>query len=203
MRRLLLVSVLSGSVLTTGACLAPVSKLTYDRYDEKSNVYVNDTVGFALRLGDDWRVRTDAQGEFQLLTPTQAPSMDNGNEVTLQAVARHVGLVIETRKVQRSTSLEKLQPSVFKTYENAFKQLRYRLVSLEKKVAHGIEYMEWVYELRTPDMARTVVEGLFLRDNYAVRMRALASTERFEQVRGRIAALYASLTRVDPVRDPE
>jgi hypothetical protein len=158
-----------------------------------------------MRLGDGWRVSTDAGGEFRLLlSPTQAaPTLDKGDELTLKAVGRHLGLVVETRKVQRSTSLEQLQPNIFKKYEGAFRQLRYRLISMEKKSAHGIEYVEWVYELRTPDVARTVVEALFLRDSYAVRMRTLASTDRFDSLRHRIAALYASLTSVEPVRDED
>src|SRR5688500_15248748 len=131
MRRLLKVGAITATLMTSGACLAPVQKLTYDRYDPKSSVYVNDTVGFAMRLGDGWRVSTDAEGEFRLLSPTQAaPTLEKGDELTLRAVGRHLGLVIETRKVQRSTSLDQLQPNIFKKYEGAFRQLRYRLISV-------------------------------------------------------------------------
>ena len=179
-------------------CAAPGQQVTYDRYDARSSTYVNDTAGFALVFGRDWRVNTDANTPGMLF---KVLPVFTGTEVTLKAVAEGIGLWVETTHVAHSIALDQLQPVIYRNNEEYFRQYRYQPVSMEKKEAHGIEYVEWVYHLRSPDRDDTMVEALFLRAGYAVRIRARTTTDRFDDVKGRIERLLGSLTAVDAAAD--
>jgi len=189
--------VLTGFVIGTAACSGPNFQMTYDRYDAQSNTYVNDTAGFALTMDKELRVLTDVQSTsarlFDLLP------MPSGHELSMKAIGQEMGILIETTRMSPKTPLEDLQPLVFRAYEPAFRDLRYQQVSLEKREAHGIDYMEWVYRLRSPDFDRTFVEGMFLRGGYAVRVRALTNSDAYERSKHRIKRVLASLTAVEAV----
>jgi hypothetical protein len=175
-------------------CAAPGSQITYDRFDKASSTYVNDTAGFAMVFDRTWRVVTDAESPGRLFALLPIPT---GTEISLKAVTNGVGLWVETTRVPSTMALGELQPTIFQSYAEYFRHQRYLPRGLEKKNAHGIEYVEWVYQLRTPDRDDTFVEALFLRGGYAVRVRAKTTSEQFESTRGRIERLMGSLTAVD------
>jgi hypothetical protein len=195
MRRFLFSLVL---VTALASCASMGLHLTYDRYDRSSQTYVNDTAGFALTFGDGWRVSTDVDSAFWLFSLIPVPT---GSEVSVRASCNGVGVLVETSRLARETAVDALQRGIFRAYEQQFRAMRYQPLSLERKTAHGIEYMEWVYQLKSPDFDRTFVEALFVRDTYGVRVRALTNSENYEAVRQRINRLLASLTAVTQAVD--
>lgn len=168
-------------------------QLTYDRFDRKSHTYVNDTAGFALQFGPDWRVSTDADMGSRLFDILPLPS---ATEVSVKAAAHGVGLWVETTKVGPGLELEQLHPAIMRAWGPYLRQYRYTPVSLEKKTANGMEYMEWVYHLRSPDFDRTFMEGLFVTDSYAVRVRAKTETDKFADVQERIRRIMGTFRLV-------
>ena len=187
------VAVVAGWVTGAGllACATP-GLVTYDRFDERSHTYVNDTAGFALTFGHGWRVLTDAGPARSV----GALPMPTATEITLKAVSQGVGVQMETTRVPKGIRLKDLQPAMLGMEAEALTQWRYRQVELRERMAHGIPYMQWVYLLQSPDVDRTVVEALFLRGPYAVRLRALVNSSDYEGAKDRIEALMGSLTAV-------
>jgi hypothetical protein len=183
--------------IAPAGCATWIPELTYDRFDPPSGIYVNDTAGFVLVFPRGWRVSTQVDSSPRLLSVLPLPS---ATEVSMKARTADVGLWVETTKVDPRMSLESLQPAILRAYGEALRQFRYHPHSLEKRSANGLDYMEWVYQLRSPDFDQTFLEGMFVRGGYAVRIRAKTETESFDQVRGRIHQLLGTLTALDAVQ---
>ncbi|MBI5497737.1 MAG: hypothetical protein HY904_22205 [Deltaproteobacteria bacterium] len=180
--------------LLVGCATPPSPQLTYDRYDSRSTTYVNDTAGFAMVFEPGWRVFTDVDNPARLFNLLPVPT---GSEVSVKAVTDGVGLWVETTRVPSSMPLTRLQPAILNAYREYFRQLRYQQLSLEPRTGHGIEYVEWIYRLSSPDRDDTMVEALFIHWGYAVRVRAKSSSENFGAVRERVTRLMESLTSLD------
>jgi hypothetical protein len=178
-------------------CATWIPQLTYDRFDGPSGTYVNDTAGFALRFPKGWRVATQVDSTPRFLQLFPVPQ---ATEVSMKARTADVGLWVETSKVDPRMPLSGLHPAVLRTFGEALRQFRYEHISLEQRSANGLEYVEWVYHLRSPDFDQTFMEGMFVRGGYAVRIRAKTETESFERVRGRIQTLLGTLTALDAVQ---
>lgn len=177
-----------------GACASWAPGITYDRFDPPSGTYVNDTAGFALQFPRGWRVATQVDASEKLWGVLPLPS---ATEVSMRARTRDAGLWVETTRVSSRMELRDLQPAILRAYGEPMRQLRYQQVSLQRREARGLEYLEWVYTLSNPDFAQTFMEALFVKSGFAVRVRAKTDSEAFETMQGQLRALMTTITALD------